>query len=67
MNQINLMHRVDAGPQAATLLELKTLSPEDRARAIRGHAELKRRIARANREEDARQLQAALERLAEEG
>lgn len=66
MTTIDMLHRVDAGPVAGKGLELHSLTPAELERVRRGHEALKRRIARANREEDARQMQAALERLAEE-
>ena len=66
MTTIDMLHRVDAGPVADAGLELREPTPDELDRARRGREALKRRIARANREEEARQLQAALERLAEE-
>lgn len=63
---IDLMHRVDAGPQASPALDLEPLTQDELDRVRRGHESLKRRIAVANRKEDAAKLKAALELLAQE-
>lgn len=67
MNQISLMQRVDAVLSiAGPFVDILAPTEDEIQRMRDGVSSLKRRIVRANREEDARQLQAALERLAQE-
>lgn len=63
---INLMGRVDTGAPSDDVVDLKFPTSEELAVARRGYDRLKRRIGEANRAEDARLLEAELERLAAE-
>ena len=66
MNTISLMQRVDAGQPAGEVLDFKTPTPEELERARRGVALAKRKIERQNRADDARLLEAELNRMAAE-
>ena len=66
MNTINLMGRVDAGEPAADALEMVPLTDQERARARRALKHHKRKIEQQNRDQDARDLESALEKMARE-